>query len=79
MYQVDLQEAVKLDMDISGISSASLQAIAGTSTQNGDAVSISVLKKAMDLQAAQASQLIQSVTQSTSPPELSGQHIDIYA
>ncbi len=62
-------------MDISGLSSV-VTALATSSPQN-DAVSVSVQKKAMDLQASQAAQLIQSVTDSM-PPSPSG-GIDVYA
>ena len=55
-----------------------LQSIAATSTQTGDAVTISVMKKAMDLQAAQASQLIESAVQSVPQPGNKGQNIDIF-
>ena len=56
-----------------------LQSIAATSTQTGDAVTISVMKKAMELQAAQASQLIESAAQSVPQPGNTGQVIDIFA
>ena len=66
-------------MDISGISSAVVQSIAGNATVNNDAVVTSVLKKAMDIQASQASQLIASVQQSVPQPGNLGQNIDIRA
>ncbi len=61
-------------MDISGVS-PSLVAAAGA-VQTGDAVAISVQKKAMDIQAAQAQQLIQSVAESVPEPKTS---LDEYA
>lgn len=61
-------------MDISGVS-PSLVAASGA-VQTGDAVAISVQKKAMDIQAAQAQQLIQSVEESVPEPKTS---IDEYA
>jgi hypothetical protein len=50
-------------MNITGISSGLLQQIAGSSTQTGDAVTVTVMRKAMDIQAQQAAQLIDSVQQ----------------
>lgn len=51
-------------MDISGVSNSMLQSIANTSTQNGDAVTVSVMKKALDVQEQQAAQMIESVKDS---------------
>ena len=65
-------------MDISAISSSLLQQIGNSATQNGDAVTISVMRKALDIQASQAQQLIQSVDQSVPKPAGHlGQNIDI--
>lgn len=47
-------------MDISSVSSATVTGIANSATRTGDAVAISVQKKAMDIQADMASQLISS-------------------
>lgn len=68
-------------MDLSGVSPATLAAISGTSTRSGDAVTIKVLKKAMDIQASNAAQLIASV-QASAPPRPDpgsalGQNIDV--
>ena len=68
-------------MELSGISSATLASISGTSTRNGDAVAISVLKKAMDIQASSAAQLIASAQSSApaspDPASSLGRHIDV--
>jgi len=61
-------------MDISGVSPSMLAA--SGPVQTGDAVAISVQKKAMDIQSAQAQQLIQSVEESVPEPKTS---IDEYA
>jgi len=60
-------------MDISGIASAGSTL---AQAQTGDAVAVLVMKKAMELQAASALQLIQAAT---SNPEHLGQSIDIRA
>ena len=74
-------------MDISGISFTSVQS-AASQAQPNDAVSIKMLKKAMDIQESQAQQLIASVAQSVPTPQSSaqslpqgqlGQNIDIKA
>lgn len=56
-----------------------IQSIAGNAVQNGDAVVISVMKKAMDIQSSQASQLIESVAQSVPQTGKLGSNIDIFA
>lgn len=66
-------------MNISGISSVVVQSIAGNATVNNDAVVTSVLKKAMDIQASQASQLIASVAESVPQSGNLGRNIDIVA
>lgn len=66
-------------MNTSAISSAMIQSIAGNAVQNGDAVVISVMKKAMDIQSSQASQLIESVAQSVPQTGKLGSNIDIFA
>lgn len=65
-------------MDISaGISTA---ALASTAMNNGDAVTVSVMKKAMDIQASSAAQLISSVAQSTQAlPDNLGRNINVTA
>ena len=65
-------------MDISGVSNSLLQQISNGATQAGDAVSIKMLRKSLDIQASQATRLIESVAKSM--PESGGrlgQHIDI--
>jgi len=65
-------------MDISGISNSLLQQIGNGATQTGDAVSISLMRKALDIQSSQATQLIESVARSM--PDAGsrlGQNIDI--
>jgi hypothetical protein len=65
-------------MDVNGISSSLLQQIGNTSTQSGDAVTVSVLRKAMDIQATQAQQLVEMVQQSVpNPGARIGSNIDI--
>lgn len=67
-------------MDISSIPSSLLQQISNGATENGDAVTVSMLRKAMDMQASQAAQLIDSVAQSMPDPGARlGQQIDIKA
>ena len=67
-------------MDISAISSSLLQNISNSASQTGDAVTVSVMRKAMDIQSAQAAQLIESVTQSMPDPAVRvGQNIDVKA
>ena len=67
-------------MDISGISGSLLQQISNGATQNGDAVAISMMRKALDIQASQAGQLIQSAAQSMPDPGSQlGQNVDIRA
>jgi len=65
-------------MDISaGISTA---AIAATAKSNGDAITVSVMNKAMDSQAAAAAQLLESVAQlSEALPDNLGQNINVTA
>lgn len=68
-------------MDISGISNGLLQRIGNGATQNGDAVTIAVLRKALDLQSAQgaqATQLIEAAAQAAPDPAAQlGQQIDL--
>ena len=65
-------------MDISAVSSSLLQNISNSATQSGDAVTVSVMRKAMDIQAAHAAQLIESVAQSMPDPAVRvGQNIDV--
>lgn len=68
-------------MDLNGISSATIASISGTSTRSGDSLTISVLKKAMDIQADNAAQLIASAQASApakpDPGSAIGQNLDI--
>lgn len=67
-------------MELNALPDALLQQIAGGATQTGDAVAISVLRKALDLQAAQAGQLIAAVAASVPDPDNRiGRHIDVRA
>ena len=64
-------------MDISSIASA---ASAISQNQTGDAVSISVLKKALDIQAQTAAQLIQALPQvTTNSPAHLGSSVNTFA
>lgn len=67
-------------MDISAIPSSLLQQIGNGATQTGDAVSISVMRKALDIQSQQAMALIESAKASApKPSDGPGQVIDTYA
>lgn len=67
-------------MDISSVSASLLQQIGNSSTQTGDAVSISVMRKALDIQSSQAQQLIESVAQSVPDPGARvGSRLDVKA
>ena len=65
-------------MDISSVNSI---ATAASQAQTGDAVSITVLKKAIDLQAQGALQLIESLPQlpATNSPSHLGQGVNTFA
>ena len=55
-------------------------AASASGAQAFDAVGISVQKKAMDMQAAQANELIQSVAKSMPSPEGNiGRNLDVFA
>jgi len=62
-------------MNVSGVSAS--MAAASSSVQTGDAVAVSVQKKAMDIESANAQQLIESVA--ASAPKLPSSAIDLYA
>ena len=65
-------------MNITGSSTAAVASASGA--QAYDAVGISVQRKAMDIQQAQAAQLINSVAQSVPQPSGNlGNNIDVYA
>lgn len=55
-------------MDISAVSNSLLRQIGNSATQTGDAVSVSLMRKAMDIQSSQATQLIESVAGSLPDP-----------
>ena len=65
-------------MDISAtISSA---ALASTAEKNGDAITVSVLKKAMDIEVSSEAQLLESVEQSTRGlPDNLGRNLNVKA
>jgi len=70
-------------MDINGISSATIASISDTSTPSGNAVAVSLLRKALDIQASAAAQLIASATASaptaTDVSSPIGQNINVTA
>lgn len=67
-------------MTIPGIPDSLLQQINNSATRPGDAVAVTMMRKALDIQASQATQLIRSVSQSTpDPSERLGHNIDIRA
>lgn len=61
-------------MDVS-----SLGGVSSALTQGSDAVSIAVLKKAMDIQAQSATQLIEALPQVTNNPPNLGNGVDVRA
>lgn len=65
-------------MDISSTSSVSSATSALAQAKTGDAVGISMLKKALDIQAQSAVQLIDAAAQAgkSNPPHL-GQQVDV--
>jgi hypothetical protein len=67
-------------MNMSGIPDSLLQQIGNSATQTGDAVAVSVMRKALDAQASQAARLIESVAQSMPDPAGAlGHHVDVRA
>lgn len=63
-------------MDITGLSSLS-SALAQAKT--GDSLAILVLKKAMDIEAASAMQMLELIGQSTNNPPNLGNNVDLSA
>jgi Putative motility protein len=61
-------------MDVSGMGSLSS---ALTQANTGDAAAILVMKKAMDIQAQSAMQLIQALPQATNNPPNLGNSVDV--
>jgi len=67
-------------MDISAVSTSMLQQISNSATRPGDAVSVTLMRKALDIQSSQAAQLIESVAQSMPDPgSRLGRNIDVRA
>ena len=67
-------------MNISAIPNSLLQQIGNGATQSGDAVTVSVMRKALDIQSSQAAQLIDSVAKSMPDPSATlGRNIDVKA
>jgi len=65
-------------MDVSAVSNSLLQQIGNSATRTGDAVSVTMMRKALDIQSSQATQLIESVAKSMPDPgSRLGQNIDI--
>ena len=62
-------------MDISGITSPAMS----SATKTGDAVAVSVHKKAMDMQAESAKQLIEAAKVQNTPSGRLGTNLDVYA
>ena len=74
--QVDQKMAVIVSMNISGTAAVA----SASQMQTGDAVGVLVQRKAMDIQQAQAAQLINSVAQSVPKPQGNiGQNINVRA
>lgn len=69
-------------MDISGVSAATVSSLTGSHANSSQAVSVSVLKKALDIQEQSAQQLLQVLPQPQSladPASPLGQNIDVSA
>lgn len=67
-------------MNVTAIPESLLQQIGNSATQSGDAVAISVMRKALDTQASQATQLIDAVAQSMPDPASPlGQNVNLRA
>jgi len=67
-------------MTISGIPDSLLQQISNSATRPGDAVAVTMMRKVLDIQASQATQLIQSANQSAPDPSVRlGLNIDTRA
>lgn len=72
--------AASLSMNISSVPDSLLQHIGNSATQSGDAVAVSMMRKALDIQAAQATQLIEAAAQTAPSPSGSlGHNIDVRA
>ena len=67
-------------MTISGIPDSLLQQIGNSATRPGDAVAVTMMRKALDIKASLATQLIHAVEQNTPDPSTRlGRNIDIRA
>lgn len=72
-------------MNVSGVSASTMMNIANTATQTGDAVAITMQKKAMDMQASTAAQLLNAVPSPAAPASggagggTLGTQIDVHA
>lgn len=66
-------------MDISNVASVAAYASAVSQAQVGDAVAISVLKKALDIQAQGTMQLIQAIPQVSGTTEILGHKVNTTA
>ena len=66
-------------MDISNVASVAAYASAVSQAQVGDAVAISVLKKALDIQAQGVMQLIQAIPQVSGTTETLGNNVNTTA
>ena len=66
-------------MDISNVASVAAYASAVSQAQVGDAVAISVLKKALDIQAQGTMQLIQAIPQVSVTTEILGHNVNTTA
>ena len=66
-------------MDISNVASVASYASSVTQAQVGDAVAISVLKKALDIQAQGVMQLIQAIPQVSGTTETLGNKVNTTA
>ena len=65
-------------MDIASVSGIASLAINTNSANNAEAVNVSVLNKALDMQVLGVAPLIQSIAQSPQPGAL-GQYVDVMA
>lgn len=66
-------------MDISNVGSVAQAATQLSQARTVDAVSVAVLKKAMDIEAQSAAQLLQALPQVTSNPPHLGNNVNTFA
>jgi hypothetical protein len=74
-YNEVILSTTRFKVDIAGINSA----VMSPSTRTGDAVAISVQKKAMEVQAESAMQLIEAAKVQNTPSGSLGANLDVYA